>query len=82
MHNNKNSFKTDSYTHITDAASQDLIALYKEVRRPVGKIRAKANTKPEAANDLLYAEMETRYGAGFAQWLVDRMNAAVSKEKA
>lgn len=78
---NKNTIKTDTYLDISAAEAQGLKALkasYVESRRHTLKIRKGA----DAANDSLYEELEARYGGGFAQWVTDRLNAVISKEKA
>ncbi len=71
----KYSVKTDSYNNISSADSQALASLHQEMQHSAGKGAG-------VANDTLYAELEMRYGGGFAQWIVDRMNAVISKENA
>jgi hypothetical protein len=34
----------------------------------------------KSSNDLLYLELEMRYGGGFAQWVVDRMDSVSDED--
>lgn len=69
----KKDLKTNTYVHITASDAQALQCLHRELRRAP---RASA----AAANDILYEELEARYGGGFAQWVADRMRLALAKE--
>jgi hypothetical protein len=73
--------KTKTYGITTQDEAQSLIALHNEIQR-----KAQRRAQAEAANDtisfddVLFNELQGRYGPGFAQWVVDRVNDAVSSD--
>ena len=74
---NKNQLQTTTYCKVSAQDSVALMSLHQERRRQARK----SGQADDAANDTLYNELESRYGGGFAQFVVDRLNAVTMHEK-
>jgi len=53
----------------------------KSIAQTIETLRAQISAQPEAAayiaaNDTLFKDLESRWGSGFAQWLVDGLGKA------